>query len=284
MRNLDVHLSDRELLLTADRELDGDRWTEAQAHLDECPACRERLREIEAVLEDVKHLHQADLDPQIPAAADARARLEVQLHEMAGDSRRESVTATKYNPVGPRALAYACAALFIAVVALTVMHNRPATVANVESAASAPGPIPERKLTPGVVRPVSNQEICRVPGEGNNADVPPTVRRAVFQEYGIANARPNDYEVDYLISPALGGTASIGNLWPEPYSTMWNAHVKDALENRLHEMVCEGRIPLATAQRDISTDWISAYKKYFGTDRPLPSGDSLKYLPAQTNS
>jgi anti-sigma factor RsiW len=284
MRDSDVHLSDRELVLTADRELDRDRRVEAQAHLGECSACRERLRKIEAVLEDVTHLHQADLDPHIPDAAAARARLQAELHPMAGESRPESASVPSYNPVGPRALAYACAALFIAVVALTVMHDRPATVPDVASTVSAPGPIPERKLTPGVVRPVSNQEICRVPGEGNNADVPATMRRAVFQEYGIANAKPNDYEVDYLISPALGGTASIGNLWPEPYSTTWNAHVKDALETRLHELVCEGRIPLATAQRDISTDWISAYKKYFGTDRPLTSGDSNKYLHSQPSS
>jgi anti-sigma factor RsiW len=272
MRDSDVHLSDRELLLAADGELDCNRWTEAQAHLGKCSTCRERLREIAGVLEDVNHLHQADLDPHIPEAAGARARLQAELRQRAEDSRAESVRATKYNPVGPRALAYACAALFISVVALTVMHNRPATVADVANTASMPGPIPERRLTPGVARPVSNQEICRVPGEGNNAVVPPTVQRAVFQEYGIANARPNDYEVDYLISPALGGTASMGNLWPEPYSTIWNAHVKDTLENRLHELVCEGRVPLATAQHDISTDWISAYKKYFGSDRPLSNG------------
>lgn len=102
------------------------------------------------------------------------------------------------------------------------------------------------------------------------------VRSAVFREYGLADARPEDYEVDYLISPALGGTASIGNLWPEPYSTVWNAHVKDALEKRLHQMVCNGQIPLATAQHDISTDWIAAYKKYFGTDRPLQVREDIK--------
>jgi hypothetical protein len=46
--------------------------------------------------------------------------------------------------------------------------------------------------------------------------------------------------------------------------------VKDALEDRLHSMVCEGKLDLRTAQRDIATDWIAAYKKYFHTDRPLP--------------
>jgi len=42
------------------------------------------------------------------------------------------------------------------------------------------------------------------------------------------------YEVDFLMTPELGGAASIHNLWPEPYfETRWNAHVKDDLEERL---------------------------------------------------
>jgi hypothetical protein len=34
-------------------------------------------------------------------------------------------------------------------------------------------------------------------------------------------------------------------------------------------MVCAGKLDLSTAQREIATDWIAAYKKYFHTDRPL---------------
>jgi hypothetical protein len=97
------------------------------------------------------------------------------------------------------------------------------------------------------------------------------LRQRVLQEYGIPNARPEDYEIDYLIAPRLGGTEDIRNLWPEPYRTrMWNARVKDALEERLHEMVCSGQLDLHTAQHDIATDWIAAYKKYFHTNKPLP--------------
>jgi hypothetical protein len=92
----------------------------------------------------------------------------------------------------------------------------------------------------------------------------------VFEEYGISGAPPRAYEVDYLITPALGGADDIRNLWPQSYSpAVWNARVKDALEDRLHDLVCDGRLDLATAQRDIASDWIAAYKKYFETDRPL---------------
>jgi hypothetical protein len=95
------------------------------------------------------------------------------------------------------------------------------------------------------------------------------LQRRVFEEYGIRNAQLDAYEVDYLITPELGGASDIRNLWPQPYSsTVWNARVKDALEQRLHQMVCDGQLDLATAQHDIATNWIAAYKKYFNSSRP----------------
>ena len=53
-------------------------------------------------------------------------------------------------------------------------------------------------------------------------------------------------------------------------STEWNAHVKDELEDHLHHLVCDGKLDLATAQRDMASNWIPAYKKYFHSDKPLP--------------
>ena len=50
---------------------------------------------------------------------------------------------------------------------------------------------------------------------------------------------------------------------------MWNARVKDALEDRLREMVCEGSLDLMEAQQEIAVNWIAAYKKYFHTETPL---------------
>jgi len=92
----------------------------------------------------------------------------------------------------------------------------------------------------------------------------------VFAEYGLAQAQPRAYEVDYLVTPALGGADDIRNLWPHSDSSVWNARVKDALEDRLRDMVCDGSLDLADAQREIAVDWIGAYRKYFHTDRPLP--------------
>jgi hypothetical protein len=124
-------------------------------------------------------------------------------------------------------------------------------------------------LTPGAARTVDREALCNSTLPKNQM-VPADLRERVFQAYGIAHPDPGKYEVDYLITPALGGADDIRNLWPQPYlSTVWNARVKDELEDRLRDLVCGGRLDLAEAQRDISTDWIAAYKKYFQTDRPV---------------
>ena len=128
---------------------------------------------------------------------------------------------------------------------------------------------PDPRLTPGVTLLVSRPALCAQPNPNNKA-VPAALQRKVFAEYGIAGAPSRAYEVDYLVTPALGGADDIHNLWPHSYSaTIWNAQVKDALEDRLHEMVCTGSLELRDAQQEIAADWIAAYRKYFQTDQPL---------------
>ncbi|QHN05430.1 HNH endonuclease [Granulicella sp. WH15] len=113
-------------------------------------------------------------------------------------------------------------------------------------------------------------EICPAASDDLDPSVPASKRRIVFQEYGMTTAAEGKYQVDYLINPQLGGTDDIRNLWPEPYdATVWNAHAKDALEDRLHQMVCSGQLDLASAQDQIASDWISAYKRYFRTPQPV---------------
>ena len=129
--------------------------------------------------------------------------------------------------------------------------------------------VPNPNLTPGATVRLSQSELCSEISENNKA-VPVALQRRVFDEYGIRTAEPRAYEVDYLITPALGGADDIRNLWPESSSaTVWNAQVKDALEAHLRNLVCRGDVDLATAQREIATNWIEAYKKYFHTDRPV---------------
>jgi len=58
---------------------------------------------------------------------------------------------------------------------------------------------------------------------------------------------------------------------------LWNAHTKDALEDHLRSMVCNGQLELATAQHEIASNWVAAYKKYFHTRGPLPQHQGMRH-------
>lgn len=140
-----------------------------------------------------------------------------------------------------------------------------AILAIFQSTVNAEGPKPRLAITPGETRPITLNEVClNSSAQVISPDIPESVRRQVFAAYGIKSPQSGQFEVDYLITPDLGGTESIRNLWPQPYSARWNARVKDQLEQRLHTLVCGGKLDLATAQHDIAVDWIAAYKRYVG--------------------
>jgi hypothetical protein len=129
--------------------------------------------------------------------------------------------------------------------------------------AQQPTPIlPDPKLTPGDTSDVTAQGIC-VPGYAKKVRaVPAWLKRQAYAEYGITEHKPGDYEVDHMIPLSLGGSNSIRNLWPQSTRTSpWNSFVKDALERKLHNLVCAGQLDLKTAQREIASNWIDAYRK-----------------------
>ncbi len=149
-------------------------------------------------------------------------------------------------------------------------------------ARNSPPILPDPNLTPGDTLDVTLEDVC-TPGYSRKVrHVPIEVKRQVYAEYGIRHHRPGEYEVDHLISLELGGSNSIRNLWPESFETQpWNARVKDALENELHRLVCSRQLDLRTAQQEIATNWIAAYKKYFHTDRPR-AWDRGRSAPQET--
>jgi hypothetical protein len=131
--------------------------------------------------------------------------------------------------------------------------------------------LPDAKLTPGDTFDVTAQDVC-VPGYAKKVRaVPAWLKRQAYAEYGITQYKTGDYEVDHLIPLSLGGSNSIRNLWPQSTKTSpWNSYVKDALERELHKLVCAGQLDLKTAQREIASDWIEAYKRYVRTSPPAP--------------
>jgi hypothetical protein len=123
---------------------------------------------------------------------------------------------------------------------------------------------PRHALTPGVALAVTRAQIC-ISGYASGArDVSDAEKADVYARYGVAWVAYG-HEVDHLISLELGGSNVIRNLWPEPYAGQWGARTKDVLENRLHDLVCEGQLALASAQSQEASDWVAAYRRYVGS-------------------
>jgi len=252
-----------------DGELASRRRSEVQAHLADCLACRERWQQILQAANAAGRAYRGSLESSLPPIAAARAGLESRL-AAEGVNRRASLIQNLVAILQSPAWAYAAALIMVAA-ALVVLRYESSRWSSgnglAESTYSGPL-VPDASLTPGVVATVTALQVC-TSDEPVEKRPSSSVARAVFREYGMDDARAQEYEVDHLITPALGGTDDIRNLWPESYSSEWNAHVKDDLEDRLHELVCQGKLDLGTAQREMATNWISAYKKYFHTDKPL---------------
>lgn len=121
---------------------------------------------------------------------------------------------------------------------------------------------PDASCTPGaVMADVKAADIC-VPGyTAKVRNVPTSIKKQVFAEYGMDNKKaPCPCEVDHLISLELGGSNDLKNLWPEPYENPNGARVKDQVENYLHNQICKGNVDLQTAQKEITDDWQAIYK------------------------
>jgi len=266
MQSKESHLSDQDMVQLADGELSGSEKAWAASHLDECWVCRARKQEIEEAIGDFVRSHRDSLDPMLPPISGPRALLKARMaQEASGSARTSQPWPIRFTAVqAAAALALAALVIFAVITGRRAPHSAASLVAH-----NVPVSFPEASLTPGAVTMATREQVCNATVPKNKV-VPAALRRRVFEEYGLISSEPQAYEVDYLITPALGGADDIRNLWPQSYgSAVWNARVKDALEDRLREMVCEGRLDLMSAQEEISSDWIAAYKKYFHTDRPL---------------
>jgi hypothetical protein len=268
-----LHLRDDQLLLYAGGEVQSSSMKLAAQHLENCSQCQARLAELENTLAEVSREQHLAVDQELPSAVGPRALLKAQISDMSArtSSVRESSKGAAWAAASifqnwRRTTAVASLALLAIFVADLAWHRmEPQNLAVVLAEE------PNVRFTPGAVVAVTQNQVCSDSAE-MTAVIPLTLKTKVLQLYGVAKAQSDAYEVDYLITPELGGATDIRNLWPEPYDhTVWNAHVKDRLENRLRELVCHGDLDLATAQHDISTDWIAAYRKYFHADVPFGS-------------
>lgn len=264
MRHDETHLSDQTLLLAADGELSPRETAQVSAHLAACWTCRARKRELEDAVSQFVHVYLETVDPEIPPVEGPRALLIARMREMSrGRSGSWPLWVRGASPGFSWAIAGVAGVIAVAIFIASAMWS------GGQSVRASTLMLPDRSLTPGATVLMTRDEVCRATSS-RNKPVPTSLQREVFQKYGMGSARPRAYEVDYLITPALGGADDIHNLWPESYeATVWNARVKDQLEDYLRNRVCAGTLELATAQQELAVNWIDAYKRYFHTDRPL---------------
>ncbi len=279
MTGMQHHVSEEVLLLYADGELTKPRRAAVEAHLKVCVECLNRREEMGRTLAEFSQAYRALLDPKLPPVETSRAALRLRMAQLNAESQvRKSWSSWLGSALTPSRGGYVFASLILGLVLTVGVYRREIRSESQQISASLGlWPEPKASLTPGATVPVTKAQVCAA-SEDRSSTIPISLQRKVSALYGVSGTPPDAYEVDYLITPELGGATDIRNLWPEPYDTAWNAHVKDQLEERLHQMVCHGDVDLATAQQDISKDWIAAYRKYFHTDKPITGATSLHRL------
>ena len=137
---------------------------------------------------------------------------------------------------------------------------------------------PDRILTPGSVDPgATTAQLCTPTYLGTVALSSDADRQETFLRYGLPYPTAQDrFRLDHAVPVEIGGDNSAANLWPMPVSADI-ADRKNALAVRLHDLVCAGTVPLATAQQDVATDWYAAWRRYVveispSQGTPTPSG------------
>jgi hypothetical protein len=261
-----AHLSDEELVLFSDQELPRRRAITVREHVAQCEPCRGRLAKLEHASACFADLHEREFQALSFPSSDSRNLLKTR---MSGASKRVNGS-PRFWGVMTQQLAGISLALVLVVGGAWTVRRIVQARSSVDAVKGEGIALPRSTLTPGSARAVQLTELCGGHDVDNDPPVSPSVEETVFKEYNVPASSKKDYALDYLITPALGGVNSIQNLWPQPYSSTWNARVKDQLEDHLHELVCQGKVQLATAQNDMASNWIAAYKRYFNTDQPQP--------------
>lgn len=249
------HLTDTAIVSHLSGELRAEDEAVISAHLATCKACRTRRDQMDSVMREIHNCRPEQDTTTALSEEEARRVLRFRLAQEPLESRLSG----RHKAVF--ALATACASLALGLFIGSTLDD---TIRKPDLLWS----MPDSRLTPGATVVLDREAVCST-ANVKNKPVPVVLERKVLDEYGIRSAAAQAYEVDFLVTPALGGADDIRNLWPQSFSADWNAHVKDQLEDRLRDMVCDGELELTEAQREIARNWIGAYKKYFHTDRPL---------------
>ena len=134
------------------------------------------------------------------------------------------------------------------------------------------GPNPDRQCSPGAYyKKLTKKVICSPTFRtGPIRKVRQSLKFNVERAYGMeAKKYGSALEIDHIISLELGGSNDVANLFPEGLFAHPGYRIKDKLENKLHDLVCDGTMTLRAVRRGIASDWQKLYRKVFGV---APSG------------
>ncbi|HTV01310.1 MAG TPA: hypothetical protein VMF13_12255 [Luteitalea sp.] len=266
MRLIDRHPPDADLAALLDSEGTLRLVGDVDAHVRACPSCAARMSTMRASSRRVAHLLTRTAAGS--SHTSQRARLQMALRDVSAPGAASVSTSTTWSDPWLKVAALVLVVLAGAVLATMLVDRRAERPTGSIAAGFGAPTLPSSAATPGAVSALTAQELCG--GQRPSRLVDDETRRRVLADYDMADVSAEEYELDALITPELGGTTAAENLWPQRYdSPIWNAAVKDDLERLLPAMVCRGEIDLATAQRAIAHDWIAAYKQFFRTDAPL---------------
>jgi hypothetical protein len=208
MAHRDSHISDQELLLTADGELPRRRAAQIRKHLTDCWSCRTRMREIEETIAGFVRAHREGLDAKLAPSHAARVLLKAELNQLANQGAGNAGWRLRQIIFFRSGVFYfACGVVLVLAVTAVISFRRMS------------GLSPDPRLTPGATLPLTETEVCMPEPATKFHAVSASVGRKVFEEYGIRNPQPRRYELDYLIDPELGGSDDARNLWKITYAS-----------------------------------------------------------------
>lgn len=136
--------------------------------------------------------------------------------------------------------------------------------------------LPDSACTPGSVLTTDISVICKSGYTKTVRNVSDTTRQKVFAEYGIPYSEHRNYEIDHLISLELGGSNDISNLWPENSNIANGSLTKDKFENYLHSQICNGKMTVQEAQKQISGNWLKYYRESLAQNNNKQKSSSKK--------
>jgi hypothetical protein len=136
--------------------------------------------------------------------------------------------------------------------------------------------LPNPSLTPGAIDNSITQQniqqtVCiigytktiRPPASYTN-----NIKRQQLDTYYKGQGEMNSVEEDHLVPLIAGGhPTAIENLWPQSYSSEYDATYKDNCEVATGKAICNGSVKLLEAQQGFKINWIEWCKQLIGDTR-----------------